>query len=481
MEQREARVARRGAHLAHWSAGVVVAVVAVVGATPVGAPAADTSVRSTGAAIACSQAATRAVVTVSLDLDPACTYTGGFNITASNVVFDCHGARIRDASGTGAIGILVATPADVDLDNVTIRNCHVDGFLNSVHVRRDGFNHLAAGHEYDHHLQGVVVEDSTLTNSRGVGLYVDGYVTGTQIRRLVIVGAGSTGVYLDAGSRDNVVTENAIVLNGYRESGPNGTVAVFSGVTFRYWGPGREGIAIDGSRHNVVSGNWIAGNSAGGVFIYTNCGENVHSDPGSWVEHRYGADDNVITRNVIAGGETGVWVASRMGENVFPMDCSDLPYVSGPLQAITLDRAARNVVLANVFADSEYGVRVEDDGAVVTGNDFAGPDATHHAVIVGTPWRTRALGRPVTDTVVRGNRSTIVGNSNPYRWVDGVVGLDAGRNRALGRRSRVCEAPDLPRRSLIFVDALAVQDPNGPPVPKPEYTVPKLGALGPCS
>ena len=448
---------------------------------PVGSAAAEPVVGSAGAVISCSQSAVRTVVTVSSDLDPSCTYTGGFDIAASNVVFDCHGARIHDESGTGAIGILVRTPADVDLDNVTIRNCHVDGFVNSIHIRRDGFNQLTAGHEYDHHLHGVIVEDSVLTASRGVGIYVDGYVTGTEIRRLLIVGAGSAGVYLDAGSRDNVVTENAIVLNGYRESGPSGTTAVFGGVTFRYWGPGREGIAIDGSRHNLVSGNWIAGNSAGGVFIYTNCGEYVHSEPGSWVEHRYGADDNVIRHNLIAGGETGVWVASRMGENVFPMDCSDVPYVSGPLQTITLDRAARNVVDANVIADVEYGVRVEDDGAIVTGNDFAGPDATHHAVIVGTPWRNRVLAHPVTNTIVRENRSSIVGNASPYRWVDGVSALDAGRNRALGRRSRICEAPDLPRRSLIFVDALAVQDPNGPPVPRPDYTVAKLGALPPCA
>ena len=177
MGQREARVMRR-------PQAVAVFVVGFIAFAPVGTATARAAPDATVAAISCSQAATRTVVTVSSDLDPACTYTGGFDITASNVVFDCHGARIRDASGTGAIGILVTTPAAVDLDNVTIRNCHVDGFLNSIHALRDGFNHLAAGHEYDHHLQGVVVEDSTLTNSRGVGLYIDGYVTGTQIRHL---------------------------------------------------------------------------------------------------------------------------------------------------------------------------------------------------------------------------------------------------------------------------------------------------------
>ena len=28
--------------------------------------------------------------------------------------------------------------------------------------------------------------------------------------------------------------------------------------------------------------------------------------------------------------------------------------------------------------------------------------------------------------------------------------------------------------------AIAVQDPNGPPVPKPDFEVPRLGALPPC-
>lgn len=461
-----------------WMVTVLIAAVVLA---PIGAAAAEPAVGSIPAVIPCTDAAARITVTVSSELDPSCTYTGGFDITASSVVLDCRGALIHDDTGVAAIGILVSTPSDVDLDTITIRNCRVDGFLNSVHVRRDGFNHLAAGLEYEHHLSGVVIEDDTLTNSRGVGIYIDGYVTAAQIRRVTIMGAGSTGVYLDAGSRDNVVDHNTIVANGFRESGPNGTLAVLGGVTFRYWGPGREGIAIDGSRQNVVSNNWIVGNSAGGVFLYTNCGENVHSDPGSWVEHRYGANDNVISRNVITGGEAGVWIGSRMGENVYLMDCSDVPYVSGPVQAIILDRAANNVVQANFFTDSEYGVRVEDDGAAVTGNRFAGSDATHHAIFVGTPWRTEVLHHPVTNTVVRDNRSTIAGNQSPYRWVDGVEGLDARRNRALGRRARFCAAPDIPRRTFIFVDALAVQDPNGPPAPKPEYTVPVLGAIPPCA
>ena len=90
------------------------------------------------------------------------------------------------------------------------------------------------------------------------------------------------------------------------------------------------------------------------------------------------------------------------------------------------------------------------------------------------------LHHPVTNTIVRDNVSNITGNSSPYRWVDGVAGLDARGNTALGRRSAFCPAPDVPHGPFVMVDAVAVQDPNGPPVPKPTFTIPRLGALPPC-
>ena len=81
------------------------------------------------------------------------------------------------------------------------------------------------------------------------------------------------------------------------------------------------------------------------MFLYTNCGEYVHSDPANWVEHRFGAEDNTVVaqphqrRSRPACGSGRGW-----RENVYPMDCSDVPYVSGPVQAITLDRAPRTTV-----------------------------------------------------------------------------------------------------------------------------------------
>src|SRR5689334_18941405 len=117
--------------------------------------------------IDCSHAAERNVVEVSSKLDPSCTYTGGFDITRSNVVLDCRGASVS-APGAGGVGILVQTPVDVSMRDVTVRNCHVEGFLNSFRATRVGFHDLEPGHEYDHELSGVVLEHSTLSNSRGV-------------------------------------------------------------------------------------------------------------------------------------------------------------------------------------------------------------------------------------------------------------------------------------------------------------------------
>ncbi len=420
-------------------------------------------------------------LTSSVRLDPSCTWTGGFDITASHVTLDCQDALVQHVPGGPNLGIVVQTPADVDLAGVTIRRCRVDGFLNNVHLVRQGFQHLTAGHEYDHHLQGVVIERSTLTNSRGVGIYVNGYVTDATLRDLVITGSGSTGIYLDTGSRHTIVTRNVLVGNGFKENGPGGTNTNFNGLDVRFWGPGREAIAVDGSLDNVIFGNYLVGNSAGGVFLYTNCGENVQTDPGSWVEHRYGAEHNLVASNLIVGGEEGVWVGARMGENVYPMDCSDVPYVSGSLFAITLDRAAHNTIRGNVVSDVTFGVRVEDDDTTVASNAFHGDDPSHYAVVVGTPYRTTALGRPVTNVRVRGNHSEIVGNTSPYRWVDGVLVFRTVDNTALGRASRFCAAPDIPRGPFVMTYAFAPQDPTQPPVDPPPYNTPTLGVLPACS
>lgn len=430
--------------------------------------------------IGCAAAATRVQVTVSSHLDPTCTYSGGFDVAASGVTLDCQGAHVTSVPGAGGRGIELSAPVGTDLHDVTVRNCHVDGFLNSLRVTRPGFRDLPAGGEYDDQLHDLVIEDSTFGGSRGVGVFVDGYVTGVTIRRNVIRGAGSSGIYLETGSRGSLVEGNSLVDNGFRENGPGGQPFTFAGLSLWFWGVGREGISVDGSYENTIRGNAFLGNSAGGIFLYKNCGE--YPDSGRYFERRHHADRNLIEANTFLGGRNGVWIGSRMAENTLPMDCSDPAYIDEPLRRVVLDHAADNVVRGNAFHDVTYGIRVEDDGNQVVGNTFDAASPDHHAVIVGTPLRAQVLGRPVRDTVVTDNVSTIAGNADPYRWIDAPVATVEAGNLALGQPAALCEGSAVPRQPFIFVIAVAAAGPGGTaPATTPDLTVPTLGALPPCA
>jgi len=423
--------------------------------------------------IGCDQANQPVTISVSSHLDPSCTWTRGVEIIASDVVLDCQGAHI--AAPDRRFGVHIVAPTDVALSNITVRNCHIEGFLNNIRIEREGFHDLVEGAEYDHAFSSIVIEDSVILNSRGVGVFVDGYVTGVTLRNLHVEGAGSTGIYLEAGSKDNVVENNDIVNNGYTENGPNGQFFELGGATFWFWGIGREGLAIDGSRNNHVVNNRFSGNSAGAIFLYKNCGEFVHQRPERWFNRRYGADGNVIEGNTITGEDNGVWIASRMGENTLPMDCSDPQYLAG----VSLDYADANVVRGNVFQNVTYGVRVEDDQSVVEDNQFTGDDAAHQAIVVGTPYRTSALGQPVDGTTITGNQAQIAGNTNPYRWVYGHTHTTFAGNQSLGRPVGFCEGVPPARGPFVFVVAVVAADPDNPPTGEPPV-LPPPDPLPPC-
>jgi len=354
-----------------------------------------------------------------------------------------------------------------------VRDCRVDGFLNSVHIEREGFRDLPAGSEYDVLFSNIVIEDSTMMNSRGVGIFVDGYVTDVTLRRLHIEGAGSTGIYLETGSTDNIVEDCEIVNNGYRENGPNGQFFEFAGVSFYFWGPGREGIAIDGSRNNIVRNNYFTGNSAGGIFLYKNCGEYPERD--RYFERRYGSHNNVIEGNTFVGEDNGVWVASRMAENTLPMNCTDPEYSPG----YRLDYALDNTLRANVFEEVTYGVRVEDDRTIVDGNTFVSGDAADVAVLIGTPVRTSVLGLPVDGTQITANRAMIAGSVNPYRWVEGHVNTTFADNRNFDRPVGFCEGVAPARGPFVMSVAVVVADPDNPPTGEPPV-LPPPDPLPPC-
>jgi parallel beta-helix repeat protein len=429
--------------------------------------------------VGCGRAGERVALTADAHLDPSCDYTAGFDIATSDVILDCRGARIRGEPGNGRRGIEIEAPEGADLANVTVRRCRVEGFLNGIRVTREGFRDLEPGAEYLNETRDITIEDSWVEASHGVGIFVDGYVSDVTIRDTVITRTGSAGIYLETGSRRNRVERNWLLDNGYRENGPDGELFRLDGVDFWFWGVGREGIAVDGSYENVIRLNTFSGNSAGGIFLYKNCGE--YPDSPRYFERRTPSDDNRIEGNVFLGGRDGVWVGSRMGENTLPMECTDPAYLEGAFQRIVLDYAADNVVRGNVFHDVTHAIRVEDDGTRVEGNVFLADSADHHAVLVGTPHRTEVLDRPVRGTVIRGNVAAIAGNPSPYRWIHGQEDTRFAWNFADGRVADFCEGEPVPRRPFIFVIALTLAGPGGtPPATTPDLAVPTLGELPPC-
>jgi parallel beta-helix repeat protein len=448
-------------------------VVAAIAASLVGAPG---PAAAAPVLIGCDQADVRVEITGDAVLDSSCTYTAGFDLTASGASLDCRGALV-DAAVDQGVGILVTTPDDVDLSDVSVTGCRVDGFLNSLRVRRDGARFLPAGSEHLHGTSDISISDNEFRRSRGVGVYVDAYVSDVTIAGNDIHDTGSSGIYLEAGSRRNTIDGNTVTRNGFTENGADGSTFEVGGSTVWHWGTGREGLSIDGSSDNVVIDNTFTENSFGAIFLYENCGE-FQAEPGWW-ERRTAAERNLIEGNTIVDERNGVWVGSRMGENTLPMDCSDPAYVDEGGTRVSLDHAPDNTVRRNRFTDVTYGVRVEDDRTTVEDNAFTTTAADQHPVIIGTPYRTEVLDRPVTGTVLRGNATTGP-NDSPYRWVHGHEDTVVEANTAAGSPAGLCEGEPPPRQLFVMVVAVAAPNPDGSKPPTPDLTIDALGALPSC-
>ena len=198
--------------------------------------------------------------------------------------------------------------------------------------------------------------------------------------------------------------------------------------------------------------------------------------PERWFQRRYGADGNVIENNTFIDEDNGVWIGSRMGENTLPMECSDPQYLPG----YSLDYADDNVVHDNVFENVTFGVRVEDDDAVVTDNEFVSADVIDEAIVVGTRFRTEALSQPVDGTTITGNTAQIAGSPNPYRWIWGHSGTTFSDNESLGRVVSLCEGVQPPVGPFVMTVSFEVlADPQNPPDEIRELPLP--AELPPCA
>lgn len=402
--------------------------------------------------IDCGDANKRLAITVSSHLDPSCTYTKGVEILASDVTLDCRGAHIERAPDVNQNqGILITTPAAVALHDITVRNCEVSNFgTNNLRITRSGFKNLPFGGEYENVYSDVRIENNAFYHSGGSGIFVDGFVTDVEFVNNTVLSNGGVGLYLEAGSKDNVVTGNRIEDNGYRDVIPGPAYVNLGGTDIPYISTGREGIAVDGSRNNLIENNFVTGNSYGGIYVYKNCGEDS-SKNGHWVRN-YGATGNVIRHNVISNGPNGVWVGSRASENQYFMDCSDTPLLSNPdfLFEAFLDPASDNTIEYNRIEAMTNAIRVEADRTIVRGNSIAGGE---RGVVIGTKLRTETLGLPVANTTITANTTT--GVTTPYSWIWGKGTTKFSGNLGNGATGKLVKSTQPPINQWLFFVAFA--------------------------
>jgi hypothetical protein len=156
-----------------------------------------------------------------------------------------------------------------------------------------------------------------------IPLYLSPGVTQVTVDRSKITGVSkSVGIYFDAESANNQLLNSTIDTDTDK----------------------RELVAVDGSAHNLIQGNYFSSLSNGGIYLYRNCGE------GGTVRHQ-APQYNQIQNNTFyydkyLGFNPAIWVGSRMG---FRLYCSaDKGYPFGS-SANNSDMAQRNLIANNTI------------------------------------------------------------------------------------------------------------------------------------
>lgn len=206
---------------------------------------------------------------------------------ASGVELDCHGAAIGDPSAPApfphfAVEIRSSQPepgtGHWDAPNhVTLRSCRIFGHVRvwGMGINGQGEAVKASSHSLGHTERAqaaapreVRILDSTITGLGSIPLYLGPGVTSFTLAHARITGTSSSvGLYLDAESAGNVITDTEFDVQ-----------------------TGREMIAVDGSARNRITRNRITLGYHRGIDLYRNCGE------GGTVRHQT-PSDNVITDN----------------------------------------------------------------------------------------------------------------------------------------------------------------------------------------
>jgi len=317
-----------------------------------------------------------------------------FVLDSSHSSLDCQGARFSptadDISNASAITIMPKT--DIGIEDIAVANCHIDGYGHALNIRQytnpskryeRSFTDPAANRALaprDIHITNV-----SSINSRKSSMFVGDHVQAVTFDRIRIQNAGTVGLYMEFGSRDNVVTHSTFIGNGFRKLKTN-----------------REAIAIDSSSNNHIEHNQFVHNGAGSILLYRNCFEYADDvSRSNRFKRTESSRDNIIRNNTFTDEPVGVWVASRQSRNLKGFQCGAYLIKQTPFASYHLDSAKDNQIISNHFENVEKGIIVEDDGTLISDNKFAA--TVNIPISVGSNIREDSTAGAVKNTVIVNN------------------------------------------------------------------------------
>lgn len=212
--------------------------------------------------------------------------------------------------------------------DITIRNCHIIGNLRIWGMGSDGsYDDLRASSRLEGHIgrtqdaapTRINLDNLTLTGSGSIPLYIGPGVTEVSLTNSTLNGTTTaTALYLDAESARNRIENNRFLTR-----------------------TGREKIAVDGSAHNIISGNRFDLHGQPAILLYRNCGER------GVVRHQT-PSHNRIANNVFTGAS---WLRpklvienARNGRKSYCNDDAGYPFGSS---LDDRDNATNNIILNN--------------------------------------------------------------------------------------------------------------------------------------
>ena len=317
-----------------------------------------------------------------------------FELNEPNSSLDCQGARLStmadDPSKASAITIKPKT--DTAIDNIAVANCHVDGYGHALNIRQYSNPNQRYARGFINPADNRALAPSAIRvinvssrNSINSGMFVGDHVHDITFDKVRIQNAGTVGLYLEFGSRDNVIKNSVFVGNGFR--------------TFK---PNREAIAVDSSSNNRIENNQFIHNGAGSILLYRNCFE--HADDRARSNHfkrTESSRDNIISNNTFEDEPVGVWVASRQSRNLKGFECGAYLIKQTPFASYHLDSAKDNQIINNRFERVEQGIIVEDDGTLIKDNKFAAD--VRLPISIGSEIREDSAVGAVKNTLIKNN------------------------------------------------------------------------------